>query len=150
MNLKISPRSLKTAIPVFIQFLCIGILAVTGKLKPENIYLLILLISSFALALWAMIIMKFYFNAAPEVLEGATLQTGGPYRLIRHPMYTSLLLLGAAWLINDFTYFRLIIFLVLLINQIIKLSYEEKLLTEKFPSYTEYKKTTKKIIPYIY
>ncbi|MBI5403767.1 MAG: isoprenylcysteine carboxylmethyltransferase family protein [Ignavibacteriae bacterium] len=150
MNLKISPSSLKTAMMVFIQFLCIGILAATGKVIPENIFLLILLISSFLLALWAMLIMKFHFNAAPEVLDGAELNTRGPYRLIRHPMYTSLLGLGSAWIINDFTFFRLFILLILIANLIIKISYEEKFLKEKFPDYSEYSKKTKRLIPFIY
>lgn len=150
MNLKISPASLKTAMLVFIQFLCIGILAATGKIIPGNIFLLILLISSLILALWAMIIMKFYFNAAPEVLDGVALRTKGPYRLIRHPMYTSLLGLGSAWIISDFTYFRLFIFIILIANLIIKLSFEEKFLTEKFPDYIEYSRKTKRLIPFIF
>lgn len=150
MNLKISPGSIKTALPVFIQFLCIGILAATGKIIPSNIYLTILILISLILALWAMVIMKFYFNAAPEVLQGAELRTQGPYRLIRHPMYTSLLGLGGAWIIDDFTYFRLAIFIILLVNQIVKLNYEEKFLIEKFPEYKDYKKKTKKLFPFIY
>jgi len=150
MNLKISPGSFKSAMLVFIQFLCVGILAATGIVIPNNIFLLSLIIFSFFLALWSMIIMKFYFNAAPEILQGAELRTKGPYRLIRHPMYTSLIGLGVAWIINDFSYFRFLVFIILIINQIIKLSYEEKFLLEKFPGYENYRKKTKKIIPFIY
>jgi protein-S-isoprenylcysteine O-methyltransferase Ste14 len=150
MNLKISPGSIKTALLVFVQFLCIGILAATGKVIPNNIFLIILILLSLLLSAWAMIIMKFYFNAAPEVLQGATLRTKGPYRLIRHPMYTSLLGLGGAWVIDDFSYFRLLLFIILLINQIVKLNYEEKFLSEKFPEYKDYKKKTKRLFPFIY
>ena len=150
MNLKISPGSIKTASLVFIQFLCIGILAATGKIIPSNIFLIILILLSLLLAVWAMIIMKFYFNAAPEVLQGAKLRTQGPYRLIRHPMYTSLLGLGGVWIIDDFTYFRLSIFIILLVNQIVKLNYEENFLLEKFPEYKDYKKKTKRLFPFIY
>jgi len=150
MNVKISPGSLKSGMLVFVQFLCVGILAATGIVIPSNIFLIILIISSFLLAAWAMIVMKFYFNAAPEILQGAKLRTGGPYRLIRHPMYTSLIILGGAWIINDFSYFRLMVYVILIINQVIKLTHEEKFLLEKFPEYKEYRKSTKRIIPFIY
>jgi len=150
MNLKISPGSFKSAMLVFVQFLCVGILVATGIVIPKNIFLLSLIIISFFLALWSMILMKFHFNAAPEILKDAELIIKGPYRLIRHPMYTSLIGLGAAWIINDFSYFRLLIFIILIINQIIKLSYEEKFLLEKFPDYKNYKNRTKRIIPFIY
>jgi protein-S-isoprenylcysteine O-methyltransferase Ste14 len=135
---------------VLIQFLCVGILAATGIVIPNNLFLLLLIFLSLLLALWSMIIMKFYFNAAPEILQGAELRTKGPYRLIRHPMYTSLIGLSAAWIINDFSYFRLLIFIILIINQVIKLTFEEKILLEKFPDYKNYRNRTKRIIPFIF
>lgn len=150
MNLKFSPGSVKSAVLVIVQFLCIIILGFTGALFPQNYILISILLISFVLALWAMLIMKFNFNAAPEVLPGMTLKKSGPYKLIRHPMYTSIFGLTIPWVINDFSYFRLFILVVLLVNQLIKINSEEKLLSEKFPDYSEYKKHTKKIIPYIY
>jgi protein-S-isoprenylcysteine O-methyltransferase Ste14 len=150
MKVRISPSSVKSALFLIIQFLCIFILGYTGILLPKNYILLSILILSFLLALWAMIIMNFHFNGAPEVLPGVTLKTSGPYKLIRHPMYTSLLGLGAAWIINDFSGFRFVIFIILMVDLIFKMYYEEKFLSEKFPEYPEYKKRTKKIIPFIF
>jgi protein-S-isoprenylcysteine O-methyltransferase Ste14 len=150
MNLKISPGSIKSAMLVLVQFSCLFILGFSGKLIPENIILTSIIIFSILLALWAMIIMKFNFNAAPEVLPGVTLKTGGPYNLIRHPMYASIFGVTVPWIINDFSYFRVLIFLVLLINQIIKMHNEEKILSDNFPEYKDYMKRTKKIIPFIF
>lgn len=150
MNVTISTNSIKSVLFLIIQFLCVFILGFTGILLPDNYILLSFLFLSLLLPLWAMIIMKFHFNGAPEVLPGMTLKTSGPYRLIRHPMYTSLLILGAVWIINDFSVFRFIIFIVLLIDLLFKMHYEEKLLLGKFPEYAEYKKHTKRIIPFIY
>ncbi|MCX6164694.1 MAG: hypothetical protein NTU73_07520 [Ignavibacteriae bacterium] len=150
MNIRISPSSVKSALFLIIQFLCIFILGYTGKLLPENFILISLLILSLLLALWSMIIMKFHFNGAPEVLPGMTLKTSGPYKLIRHPMYTSLLGLGAVWIINDFSVFRFAIFIILLIDLLFKMYYEEKFLLEKFSEYAEYKIHTKRIIPFIF
>lgn len=150
MNIRISPGSVKSALFLIIQFLCIIIIGFTGKLLPENFILISVLILSLLLVFWSMIIMKFHFNGAPEVLPDVTLKTSGPYKLIRHPMYTSLLGLGAVWIINDFSISRLVIYIVMFVDLLFKLHYEEKFLTEKFPEYSEYKKQTKKIIPFIY
>jgi protein-S-isoprenylcysteine O-methyltransferase Ste14 len=150
MNVRISTSSIKSSLFLIIQFLCIFILGYTGILLPKNYILLSVLILSFLLAIWSMIIMKFHFNGAPEVLPGVTLKTSGPYKLIRHPMYTSLLGLGAAWIINDFSVFRFVIFIILLIDLLFKMYYEEKFLSERFPEYPEYKKHTKNIIPFIF
>jgi protein-S-isoprenylcysteine O-methyltransferase Ste14 len=150
MRITISTNSVKSALFLIIQFLCIFILGFTGKLLPENYILFSFLIVSLLLALWAMIIMKFNFNGTPEVLPGMTLKTSGPYRLIRHPMYTSLLILGAVWIINDFSLIRFAVFIILLIDLLVKMYYEEKFLLERFPEYPNYKKQTKRIIPFIY
>jgi protein-S-isoprenylcysteine O-methyltransferase Ste14 len=150
MNVTFLPGSVKSAIFVLIQFICVGIIAFTGKIIPENPIYLVGIILSALLALRAMIAMKFHFNAAPDILPGATLKTGGPYRVIRHPMYTSLILLNLFWIINDFTIFRLVIFIFLFIDLVVKLYFEEKVLEEKFPDYSEYKKHTKRIIPFIF
>lgn len=150
MSIKILPGSVKSALLLIIQFLCIFALAFTGKLFPDNYFLISALIISILLALWAMIIMKFNFNGAPEVLPEVTLITSGPYKLIRHPMYTALLGLGTVWIINDFSIIRLVLFIIMLIDLLIKLNYEEKFLLEKFPEYSEYRKHSKRIIPFIY
>lgn len=150
MKLKFSPRSLKTATLLFVQLLCIAVLAVTGKVSPNNSYLGVIMLLSLILAFWSMIILRFHLNAAPEVLKGTTLKTNGPYRFIRHPIYTSLLMLCGVWVINDFSYFRLFVMLVLFIDLILKLKTEEKFLIAEFPDYTEYMKKTKMLIPYLF
>lgn len=150
MAITFSTKSFKIILILIVQFSTIFILGYTGKLLPKNYILLSLLIISLLLALWSMIIMKFHFNGAPELLPGMTLKKSGPYKLIRHPMYTSLIMLGAVWIINEFSIFRLVIYLVLLIDLLLKIQYEEIHLIKKISEYEEYKKHTKKIIPFIF
>ncbi len=76
--------------------------------------------------------------------------TRGPYRVIRHPMYTSLLLGGAALLIMHFSMERLLILLLLATVLIVKLNFEERLLCEKFPGYREYMRRTSRLFPYVF
>jgi len=101
-------------------------------------------------ALWAMIIFKLKVNVAPEVLKGTILIKSGPYRLIRHPMYFSVISFTLLWVVFDFGYIRLLLWTLLLVVILLKINYEEKILKRHFQDYTEYSKTTKKIIPFIY
>ncbi|MDW6025528.1 protein-S-isoprenylcysteine O-methyltransferase [Mesorhizobium sp. BAC0120] len=76
----------------------------------------------------------------------------GPYALIRHPMYTSFLLmaLGQAFLLSNWVVglAGLLGFAVLFLLRVDK---EEHMMLENFgPEYRPYMKRTKRIIPYLY
>lgn len=75
----------------------------------------------------------------------------GIYKIIRHPIYTGLLLLfiGNAIIVGD--YRAIIAVLIVFISLWIKLKKEEKLLTATFgEKYLEYKEKTKALIPFYY
>jgi len=42
------------------------------------------------------------------------------------------------------------LFLILVINQVVKLKFEEKLLIQKYAGYSEYMKRTKALVPFIF
>jgi protein-S-isoprenylcysteine O-methyltransferase Ste14 len=86
----------------------------------------------------------------PEPSPNATLITNGPYHFIRHPMYTAILLGSVGLLINHFTWMRLSMVIALAIVLIIKLTWEEKMLSKKFGEYMDYMKHTKRILPFIF
>jgi protein-S-isoprenylcysteine O-methyltransferase Ste14 len=103
------------------------------------------------LGMWAVLKMsKSRFNITPVPLEDSHFVIGGPYRFIRHPMYLALLLFltPLIFIFPDTT--GTIIFIVFLVNLIMKLSYEEKLLLEKFERYRDYRRHTWRLIPYIF
>ena len=135
---------------VAIQFTAIIILILTGSIFPSDIFKLTIMILFGLFALWAMYVHRFRFNALPELRDDSSLKTSGPYRLVRHPMYTSLIFITLIWLINEFSIFRLAIWIILLITIHLKSEYEEQLLIKKFPEYPQYKTRTKKFIPFIY
>jgi protein-S-isoprenylcysteine O-methyltransferase Ste14 len=117
---------------------------------PDNIFLQIIFVLSFIPGLFAILVMKFNFNIAPDFKPGAIFINKGPYKFIRHPMYTTVLLSILCLVINYFSVLRLSIFIFLSITLIMKITFEEKILSDKFDSYREYKIKTKKLIPYIY
>jgi protein-S-isoprenylcysteine O-methyltransferase Ste14 len=145
MNDKIKASAL-----VAIQFLCFLLIAVSGRIIAHQPLWLTLEVAGLVLGFWAFYAMGWRnLRTMPLIPEEARLVTDGPYRLIRHPMYTAVLLVVWALIIDDFSLFRLASGLVLTLNQIIKLLYEEHLLMRHFPEYTAYMRTSKRLIPFI-
>lgn len=134
---------------VVVQFACIAYLIVDGPFRADTSGLIVLQLIGFALGGWAVFTMR-RFNVAPDPLDNAELTMSGPYRWIRHPMYTALLLIALAAVLSDPTPIRWFVLGVLLINQIVKLRHEELLLKEKFSGYGDYMTRTKRLLPGIY
>jgi protein-S-isoprenylcysteine O-methyltransferase Ste14 len=80
----------------------------------------------------------------------AELITSGIYNYIRHPMYSSVLLLMLTFVLHSMETISLILYCLLATTLIVKLRYEERLLLKKFPSYSDYVKRTYRLIPFIY
>lgn len=148
--MRIEPASIESAVYVIIQFACLIVFYLNIELFPDNIFVFLGIALFLYIGIWAILIMKFNFNIAPEPVPNAKLIIKGPYRLIRHPMYTSVLGISLCYLIQNFSLFTFIIYAILTFNFILKSKYEEKILSIKFTDYTEYKKKTKMIIPYLF
>ena len=142
---------MKAKILVTIQFLGIAILMiVTNWLTLPWWSFLILGFAGF-LAFWAIYVMKIgNFNVVPYPVENGVMVSRGPYKLIRHPMYTSILLSAIALLSGQFDYYKLIIALVLAINLIVKMIFEEGLLIRHYPGYKDYMSKTKRVLPFVW
>lgn len=136
---------------VLVQFAAIGALLLTGPWLAQPAALLALQLGGLALAAWAILTMGIgNFGASPLPLAEARLVQRGPYAYIRHPMYTGLLLFTLALVLAAPSLLRIAFWLVLLIDLVLKLHYEEALLAAKFSGYPKYQQATKKLIPFIY
>jgi len=142
---------MKGKILVALQFTCLILLAlVTNWLALPWWSFTLLAISAF-LAMWAMVVMKLgNFNVVPTPVDKGVLVTHGPYKVIRHPMYTSIFIFAAALLAGQFDYKKLIISLALVAGLVVKMIYEEGLLRDHFPDYKEYMGKTKRVIPLVW
>lgn len=88
------------------------------------------------------------FSVYPEVRIGATLITDGPYRYIRHPMYTALMamMLGIAGYNGHWINYVGAAGIISVV--VIKAFREERLLPLVFPEYSSYKDRTHRFVPY--
>jgi len=142
--------SLKNGRLLGAQLILIGALLITGRLlaAPPWIWLEL---AGLVLVTWAVFTIKPQrVNPFPDVRPNAKLMTHGPYRWIRHPMYTGVLLTMLALVLDKLTVERGAIWMILLVNLLMKLNYEETLLTRRFPEYAAYRQRTRKLLPFIY
>jgi protein-S-isoprenylcysteine O-methyltransferase Ste14 len=103
------------------------------------------------IALWARIILGGNWSASVTFKENHELIERGPYRFVRHPIYTGILLmiLGTAIISGRAGPFLALIICFLVYWQ--KLRQEEALLTRHFPeTYPGYKSRTKALIPFLF
>ncbi|MEG4984526.1 isoprenylcysteine carboxylmethyltransferase family protein [Microcoleus sp. BR0-C5] len=81
--------------------------------------------------------------------DGELVQTG-IYGIVRHPLYSGLILAALGWTLFQMSISHLIVSALLIILFEIKANREETWLTKKYPDYSEYRQKVKKLIPGIY
>lgn len=104
---------------------------------------------SIPLLAWTQLALGSNFSATLHVRREHTLVMSGPYRTVRHPMYTALflsmsaiLLLTRNWLVGGIPLFGLCVIVLLRIQR------EERTMIEKFgEAYREYMKHTGRFLP---
>jgi protein-S-isoprenylcysteine O-methyltransferase Ste14 len=81
--------------------------------------------------------------------QGKALIKGGPYALVRNPMYLGILLIGLGMVIALFKWWLAVVFICIFILRYITLMFtEEKKLNALFPGeYADYQKRVPRIIP---
>ena len=136
---------------VAIQFACLLAIVLTGPLLARNPLLLVVEVAALLLGVWAILTVRIdNVNVLPDPRRETVLVQSGPYRWIRHPMYTALLLGTLALVLDWPSTLRWGLWIVLLIDLIIKLHYEERMLLEHFGEYGTYMAGSKRLIPYVY
>jgi protein-S-isoprenylcysteine O-methyltransferase Ste14 len=145
------PNRTKSLLLVLLQFIFIYLLGTSITFENISLLAFAFIFLSILLLAWAIMTMrKSRLNILPDPHTNAILISNGPYRFIRHPMYTAILLGSSGLLFSQFTWFRLLIVVALAIVLVVKLTWEEKMLSHKFENYKQYRKQTYRLIPFIY
>lgn len=107
--------------------------------------------ASGALAIWAVAWNRpGNFNIRPAPKEGGMLIRQGPYRWIRHPMYTSILGFGAACALTHGSPWGWLSLAALAACLVVKARVEEEAMLAKHPDYAQYRSRTERFVPGIY
>jgi len=136
---------------VFAQFFLIGLMALYSHGIFSSIAGMFILLVGAAFGLWAIMYNRLgNFNIRPELKDGCTLVTTGPYRFVRHPMYTSVMLLTLGMAVATPIYLEWSSLILLSVVLALKAIREERLWCEGNEAYRHYMRETKRFIPFIY
>lgn len=91
-----------------------------------------------------------YRTIFPHPLPESRLVWRGPYRVVRHPLYSSLLFLSLAWALWWRSGSGLALALGMMVFLDAKARHEERLLREAFRGYEDYARRVKRLIPWLY
>ena len=102
-------------------------------------------------AIWARHVLGRNWSGKVVVQQEHHVVDEGPYRMIRHPIYSGLLLamLGVSLILGYIFSFAYLVFCAF--GLVRKSKQEEELLISQFPGeYEQYRKRTRALIPYVY
>jgi protein-S-isoprenylcysteine O-methyltransferase Ste14 len=136
---------------VLIQFVTAAALVLSARFNLDHAIGFVVSSAGLAFGVWAIIaIGPTRVAIMPEVKSKTQLVTAGPYRYVRHPMYTSLLIFCGGYVFTPFHWWKTAAWLILLFVLVVKSRIEERQLLERFVDYAEYRKRTQKFVPFFW
>lgn len=107
-------------------------------------------VAALALMVWARVTFgRRSFHAAANATEGG-LVTDGPYRWIRHPIYTGICLFAWAGIVPHLSVVSVLLGAIMIAGAIVRMLAEERLLVQRYPDYAQYAQRTKRMVPYVF
>lgn len=102
---------------------------------------------AFTLAVYGLLYLRRSLSIIPEVRR---LVTGGPYRVVRHPLYAAEILAAVAFVLVNPGALAAVVLVPFVLTQLQRSKFEERLLTEAYPHYREYAQHTRRLIPFVW
>jgi len=107
-------------------------------------------IAGLALVLWARATFGMRsFHATARPTEGG-LVTTGPYRFLRHPIYSGVSLIVWAGVLTRGHLLDWILAGVITVGTFVRLIAEERLVTMRYPEYADYARRTRRLVPFVF
>ena len=136
---------------ITIQIVCLIYIVLTGPVFTKNIILLFFQVVAIFVILWTLWTIKVdNFSLNKKKSDTRRLIPKGPYKIVRNPIYSSILILVVSMVVNSFSVFRLIVLIVFIISLILTVMIFDRDLHRKFSDYSLYKQRTYRLIPFIF
>ena len=133
----------------FIVVAIVG-LAATGNLFSASPFVIGAQVAAVALNIWARRSFEtgtFRVSAAPA---GVMMMRRGPYRIVRHPMYSAVLLFVWVGIASHVSAATLAVGIAVTAVAVARVVAEERLLRVQYPDYQAYARTTGALVPYLF
>ena len=140
---------LNSPAPLIVVISAIVVLAITGNLFAASPYVIAAQAVAVALSVWARRSFPrgvFRVVAAPDA---PTIIRRGPYRFLRHPMYSAVLLFIWAAILSHLSRWTLVLGATVTLVVSLRVIAEERLLRTHYPDYDAYARSTKAVVPFI-
>jgi protein-S-isoprenylcysteine O-methyltransferase Ste14 len=145
------PVSGRSWLLVCLQFVSLLYLAISAPvLAAHLIGLFMELIGIFLASSGLMKLNWKSFSVFPEPRPDGQLETGGIYAFIRHPMYAGIFIIAAILVWEYPSALRITCLLLLSTVFILKINIEEAFLEKMYPSFPSWKKTSNRLIPFVW
>jgi protein-S-isoprenylcysteine O-methyltransferase Ste14 len=102
---------------------------------------------AFSLAVYGLLYLRRSLSIIPEARR---LVTGGPYRVVRHPLYAAEILAASAFVAVNPLALAAAVLVPFIATQVVRSRFEERLLTQTYPQYGFYARHTRRFIPFIW
>jgi protein-S-isoprenylcysteine O-methyltransferase Ste14 len=135
--------------PLLVVISAIVALALTGNLLDASPYVIAPQAIAVALSVWARrSFPKNTFRVAADPGASSVIRRG-PYRFVRHPMYSAALLFIWAAILSHVSPWTLALGVFVTLVVWFRLIAEERLLRTRYSEYSEYARSTKALIPFV-
>ncbi|PTX59766.1 protein-S-isoprenylcysteine O-methyltransferase Ste14 [Kordia periserrulae] len=111
---------------------------------------MLLLVLGIVMGFISMLQLNTNLTPFPTPVSGSKLIEVGFYKYIRHPIYTSILMVLFGYGMHEASGYKLLVTLALLLLFFFKSTYEEQKLSIRFPKYVDYKKRTGRFFPKLF
>jgi protein-S-isoprenylcysteine O-methyltransferase Ste14 len=99
------------------------------------------------LLIWAIAVFGRGVTPSPLPSQKARLRTRGPYRWMRHPMYTGVIMLLAGAMLDRRSWLAAALWVALVGFLAFKAHWEEQRLVESYPGYADYREAVAAFVP---
>ncbi|HZR73553.1 isoprenylcysteine carboxylmethyltransferase family protein [Bradyrhizobium sp.] len=115
--------------------------------SPLFLTSLLLILAGIAFALWALLVLGRSISLLPQARR---LVTRGPYAIVRHPLYLGEMVAVTGIALQYFSPWALLLVGVSWVFQFLRMTYEERVLSQSFPEYKDYMMRTARLVPGVY
>jgi protein-S-isoprenylcysteine O-methyltransferase Ste14 len=147
---------------VYLQVVCIGLVVLGALLAPGiavggspgtfGVVGDVIIVAALALIVWGLVTLRAAraLTAVPYPVADGELVETGPYRFVRHPIYSGLILAAAGASISRESLAAGIATIALAVVLDLKRRREEGWLLERYSGYAAYRTRTRALVPFLY